>query len=166
MKDEPPIELVGGVVKEVGMPGGLPGKVCIRLGRFLDMDVEAHDCGHVMGNDTYVPTGTGPDTVRGADVCYASYQRIPKGEMPTGIIPVPELAAEVKSPSNTWVELFTKMLEYLKCGVLVVILVDPERRTVSLYRADGSQVILTEADDLTVADVLPGFTVAVRRLFE
>ncbi len=166
MKHEPPIELVKGVVKEAGMPGGMHGKVCGTLLRLIGNHVEAADLGHVLGNDTYIQTGAGPDSVRGADVCFASYGRIPRGSMPRGTIPPPELTAEVKSPSDTWVELLTKMLEYLHCGVLAVIIIDPDRRTVSIYQQDGSQEILFEADTLTIPDVLPGFSVPVRRLFE
>jgi Uma2 family endonuclease len=75
------------------------------------------------------------------------------------------MVAEVKSPSDTWSELFIKVGEYLGAGVRVVVVVDPERVTVSTYRPGGEQEILREADTLTLPDVLPGFSVPVARLF-
>jgi hypothetical protein len=38
--------------------------------------------------------------------------------------------------------------------------------TASVYRADELQRIFDNGDELTIPDVLPGFAVAVRRLFE
>lgn len=49
-------------------------------------------------------------------------------------------------------------------GVEVVVLVDPRKHTVSVYHGD-EQDIFTSDDTLTLPDVLPGFSVPVRRIF-
>jgi hypothetical protein len=36
----------------------------------------------VLSNDTGVVTERGPDTVRGADISFYSYARVPKGPLP------------------------------------------------------------------------------------
>src|SRR5271155_768262 len=82
------VELVKGQVKELPMASPKHGKICMRIGRFLDEDAEKHDLGHVMSNDSFVQTRSGPDTIRGADISYYSYERLPKGKIPEGVLPV------------------------------------------------------------------------------
>lgn len=98
------------LVKEPPMPNFLHGKLCLKIAARILNHVEEHDLGHVMSNDTWVRNGT--DTVRGADVLYISYERLPKGiPIPEGVSDLaPELVIEVKSPSNHWTDLFIKVV--------------------------------------------------------
>ncbi len=59
-----------------------------------------------------------------------------------------------------------KVVEYLQAGVSVVCVLDPERCTATIYQADQPERFLTANDELTMSDLLPGFSVVVRRLFE
>jgi Uma2 family endonuclease len=161
------MELVKGVVKEVPVPFPKHGKICGTIAYFLNDVAIKHDCAHVMTNDSFVKTRSNPDTVRGADVSYYSYQRLPKGEVPDGLLPVaPDLVVEVRSESNNWSEVFTKVGEYLGAGVRAVIVLDAISLTASVYRLEEFQQIFHNGDELVVPEVLPGFGVAVRRLFE
>ncbi len=157
-------ELIKGVVKEHPMPGLEHGKVCQNFAGYIWMHVREHDLGHVMSNDSWVRVGG--DTVQGGDTLYYSYERLPKDQpVPKKAHTVaPDLVGEVKSPSDRWMDLFTKLGEYLKAGVRVVVILDPAKRTVSVYR-DDEQTVLREGDTLTLPDVLPGFSVSVARLF-
>jgi len=159
-----PHELVDGVLREIPMAGLEHGKVCARMTIFLGIYLETHDIGHVMSNDSFVQTG--PASVRGADVLFYSYERLPKNQpVPKGTHAIaPDLVVEVKSPSDTWIEVFTKTVEYLQMGVSVVVLIDPVKRTVSVCRGDDQDVLRGE-DTLAIPDVLPGFSLAVARLF-
>ena len=58
------VELVNGVVQETPMPTLKHGKICATIGRLIGNAVEANDLGHVMRNDSWVRTGSNPDTVR------------------------------------------------------------------------------------------------------
>lgn len=119
-----------------------------------------------MAGNSRVRTREGPDTVRGADIAYWSYERVPKGEIPEGLIPVaPDLVIEVRSPSDRWTDIFGRMLEYLRAGVRVVCIIDPDTETLSIYRPDEIQQILTADDEITLPDILPGFRVVVGKLF-
>ncbi len=160
------VELVKGVVKELHMPFPKHGKICATIARSVGNHVEERDLGHVMTNDSFVKTRSGPDSVRGADVCYFSYERLPKGEVPEGLLPVtPDLVVEVRSPSDGWSEIFTKVGEYLGAAVRVVIVLDPASETASVYRPEELQQIFHNGDELVVPEILPGFSVPVRRLF-
>jgi Uma2 family endonuclease len=161
------VELVKGVVKELPMPFPKHGKICATIARLVGNYVEERDLGHVMTNDSFVKTRTNPDTVRGADVSYYSYERLPKGEVPDGLLPVaPDLVVEVRSPSDGWNEIFIKVGEYLGAAVRVVIVLDAVSQTASVYRQEELQQIFHNSDEVIVPEVLPGFAVAVRRLFE
>jgi Uma2 family endonuclease len=159
-------ELVEGVVKEYPVPFAKHGFACSRVDRVIGHHADTHDLGRVATNDTWVRTGSNPDTVRGADVCFFSYERLPKGEVPEGLLPVaPDLVVEVRSPSEYWTDVFTKVVEYLKAGVRVVVVLDPKTATASVYRPDELQQIFHNSDPLVLPDVLPGFSVPVERLF-
>ena len=162
-----PEELVRGRIVPLAQPDRRHGQICTHviclLGRFLDV----HDLGHVLSNDAGVITERDPDTVRGADVAFYSYNRLPKGPLPADCGPeVPELVVEVRSPSDRWPKIIAKVAEYLNAGVTVVVVLDDESRTAILYFADRPSLTLKPDDELTVPEILPGFAVAVRRFFE
>lgn len=99
-------------------------------------------------------------------MCFFSHERLPKGDVPDGVAPVAaDLVVEVRSPSDRWTDVFTKMLEYLKAGVRVVVILDPATTSASVYRPDELQQVFHNGDPLTLPDVLPGFSVPVNRLF-
>jgi Uma2 family endonuclease len=159
-------ELVRGVVVPMNQPGFRHGKVCSRIDRRVGNFVEEHDLGHTLSNDSGIITERDPDTVRGADVSFYSYGRVPKGTDPIGYpSAVPELVFEVVSPGNTWSEIHAKVREYLVAGVNVVTVLDPGPKTAHDYRPDGTGVELEGDSELLYAD-LPGFSLPVRMLFE
>ena len=161
------MELVDGIAQELPIASPKHGKICVRTSRYMDEYAEKHEAGHVMSNDSFVQTKTNPDTTRGADVSFYSYARLPKGKVPEGILPVaPDLIVEVRSPSERWNAVFAKVVEYLNAGVRVVIVLDEPTGTASVYRPDELQQIFQNGDELVVPDVLPGFSVPVKRLFE
>jgi Uma2 family endonuclease len=126
-----------------------------------------HDLGRVMTNDSFVKTRSDPDTVRGADVCFIGYDRLPRGPMPDGLLDVvSDLIVEVRSPSDKWAGIYAKVGEYLGIGVRAVVVLDAASTSASVYRAEELPHIYHNGDELTVPEVLPGFAVAVRRLFE
>lgn len=159
-------ELIKGVVKEYPVAWPKHGKICLTIGRLIGNHVETHDLGHVMSNDSWIRTGTNPDSVRGGDICFFSYTRLPKGPVPEGLLPVvPDLVVEVRSPSDRWHDIFIKVGEYLAAGVRAVLVLDPATTSASVYRSDEFQQIHYNGDSLTLPDVLPGFSVVVSRLF-
>lgn len=159
-------ELIKGVVKEYPAPWPKHGFICLTIGRLIGNHVEAHDLGRVAANDSWIQTSSNPDTVRGGDVCFFGYARLPKGSVPEGLLPVvPDLVVEVRSPTDRWNDIFIKVGEYLTAGVRVVVVLDPATTSASVYRADEFQQIFHNGDTLTLPDVLPDFSVVVSRLF-
>jgi Uma2 family endonuclease len=71
---------------------------------------------------------------------------------------------EVVSPNDHFTKLNRKLREYER-GVRLVWVVDPEDRSVTVYRSRADYAILGEADTLDGADVLSGFSCRVGDLF-
>lgn len=161
------VDLVDGKVEYQPMPHKRHGIVSYKVSSILGRFIEDRDLGRVAINDTHVRIRSNPDTLRGADVLFVSYSRLPKGPYEDGVVdPAPELVVEVRSPSNTWAQFLRKGLDYLEAGVVVVLLVDIDSATVTALRRDEIQQVFDNGDELTLPDVLPGFSVPVKRFFE
>lgn len=160
-------ELVRGEVMEVPPPGQEHGVVGGNVTGILFIYGRQSGHGYVATGDSAVQTQRGPDTVRGADVCFYSYARLPRDRVTRGIPPVPpDLVVEVYSPSNRPGEMRSKVNEYLAAGVLMVWVIDPATRTLAIYRPDALHpTVLGEADELVDLPELPGFHCRVADFF-
>ncbi len=160
-------ELVRGRIVEMNRPFTSNGYLLIRVSALLWNFVEQRGLGRVVGGDAGVITQRHPDTVRGPDVAFYSYERIPRGPRPVGYWPdSPELVIEIRSNDDRWKEIHQKVGEYLSADVLTVSVIDPEPQRVHLFYADRESVVLNAGDQLTFPDILPGFEIAVGELFE
>ena len=131
--------------------------------RFL----EDYPLGHVLGNDSGVVTERDPDTVRGADVAYYGYQRVPKGPLKDGLLAVaPELVFEVLFPDDRWREVHVKVAEYLHAGVLAVCVVDDSTHSVHVYHGSRPSQVLGISDEFTLPEVLPELRLPIARFFD
>lgn len=107
------------------------------------------------------------DTVRGPDVAFYSWSRIPDGRLPEEPVPslVPDLAIEVLSSSNTRAEMARKRREYFHAGVRLVWMVHPRSRTVAVYTSSEHVVLAQQGDIIDGGEVLPGWKVDTGQLF-
>ena len=159
-------ELVRGRIVEMNRPFTSHGFYVYRVAMLLGQFIDQHELGRIVAGDAGVVTGRDPDTVRGPDVAFYSYQRIPQGPLPQGYWPAsPELVVEIRSESDRWKDILQKVAEYLSANVLIVAVIDPERQQVHLY-SDNETTVLDATDLLTFQDVLPGFEIVVGRLFD
>ena len=159
-------ELRRGIVVSMNPPGFRHGEVCGNVYHYVDNFVRAHKLGRTLTNDSGIITERNPDTVRGADISFYSYQRVAKGQSPL-VYPgaSPEIVFEVVSPSNTRKAIAEKSAEYLNSGVNAVCVVDPQFKTVNIHYPDQPDEKLQGDDLLTLKD-LPGFSLPISRFFE
>jgi Uma2 family endonuclease len=148
------------------MPRFKHGVVSHRVHRAISDFVDTNKLGWVAINDTFVTVSQEEGTVRGADVLFVSYSRLPAGPVPEDLPVAPDLVVEVRSPTDRIGDIQIKIGEYLNAGVRVVVLVDPNTESVAVFRADELPQRFSNGDELTLPDVLPGFAVPVRRFFE
>jgi Uma2 family endonuclease len=164
--DESRSELVRGRVVPMTPPGFRHGSVCSRLVRLIGRFLDDHDLGHLVSNDAGVITQRDPDTVRGPDLAFFSYDRLPREQEPVGYPAVaPDLVFEVLSPTDRMSDVLDKVAEYLQSHVRVVCLVDPASRHVEVFRGEQSLQHFAITDRLLIPDVLPGFELPVKSLF-
>ena len=70
----------------------------------------------------------------------------------------PDFVVELKSPSDRLRTLQAKMLEYMENGAQLGWLIEPETRSVTIYRPNQSPETLTNIDSLTATEPLTNFT--------
>jgi Uma2 family endonuclease len=104
-----------------------------------------------------------PDQVRVPDICFISWDRFPGRKLPDE--PIPALAIEVLSASNTEGEMQRKLQDYFTAGVRLVWYIDPHARRAKSYTSENECVELIESQSLSGGDVLPGFELSMKELF-
>ena len=158
-------ELVRGEIVEVPPPNYAHGLVCGNAYFILSGFGRRTGHGHAASNDSAV--GISDVTVRGADVCYFSEARWPRAQVGQGLPPVPpDLVVEVYSPSDRPAKMLAKVSDYLAVGVLMVWVLNPGRRTLTIYRQDDPESpTLAEAAYLEDLPELPGFRCQVAEFF-
>ena len=160
-------ELQAGMLVAEPLPGYRHGRVMFLVAKILDMHVSRHDLGEVLVGDAGFVLARAPDTVRGPDVAFVAKRRVASQRDKTKAFEgAPDLAVEVRSPTNTPAEMHAKVGDYLAAGARCVWIVDPERRIVTVYASLLSPRVLAEGDALEAGDVLPGFSVRVGEFFE
>lgn len=107
------------------------------------------------------------DTVRGPDVSFVSWDRMPDGQIPTDPIPalVPNFVIEVLSTGNTYAEMSRKRREYFQAGVQLLWMVDHRTRTVTVFRSSLDATVFSDDKTIDGGEVLPGWQVSIADLF-
>jgi Uma2 family endonuclease len=160
-------ELVRGEVIE--LPPAMPehGFVCINIGALLWNYGRQTGVGYPISNDSAVVTERGPDTVRGADICFYREDRWPRSQVGSKLPPVqPDLVVEVISPGNRRAKMLNKVAEYLDSGVPLVWVVYPKKKAVAIYRSvDEPPEVLKHDAVIENLPELPGFRCSVADFF-
>ena len=107
-----------------------------------------------------------PDSVCIPDIAFVPAERAWRIDPDRPIEGAPALAIEVVSPTDLAGDLARKVDQYLAAGAQVVWVLYPNVKEVHTRRPGGSSTTLAGADVLDAPDLIPGFSVAVRDLFE
>jgi Uma2 family endonuclease len=158
-------ELERGKVVEVSRPGEVHGVVCANATWILGGYVRHRRKGYLCGNDTGIIWEGDPDTVKGPDLFFYD-KNVSFGELnPKWTEEIPTLVIEVLSPSDRLTKVARRISQFLKWGVPLVWLVDPEEQTVTIYRPDRPLEVLESIQELTGGDILPDFRCPVAEFF-
>ncbi len=144
-------------------------RAMICIGKFLDnwLDEQPQPRGQVLGGEVGVRLAPDPDTTAGVDVVYVGPDVTVRQTDETSLVDgVPTLAVEILSPNDTVEEIDEKITTYLAANVPLVWIVNPYQRTVTVYSPGTQPVLFNVLQELTGEPHLPGFRVAVARLFE
>jgi len=107
-----------------------------------------------------------PNKFRKPDVTVVRKERAAGFDPKLGMMPIPpDLAVEVLSPGDLAYDVAAKVQEYFENGFTLIWVVQPNTRTVTIYRRDGSIALLHESDEITGESALPTFRCRVAEFF-
>lgn len=158
-------ELIKGTLIVREPAGFRHGQIAAELSALLRNHVQAGDLGFVLAAETGFKLASEPDTVRAADVAFVRKDRLPEPPVTGYAALAPDLVVEVLSPDDRPGEVLAKVADWLDAGTRLIWVIDPKRRHVLTYRANGDETITDERGSLDGEDVLPGFACPVRSLF-
>jgi Uma2 family endonuclease len=163
-EEEPALEYIDGMVIQKVSPQGqhstLQGVLIDRFNRFAGPRRLAYAFGELratFGGRSPVP-----------DVSLYRWERIPRnsaGEVENRFVEPPDLAVEIVSPDQSVTALFRRCLWYVENDVRIALLVDPDDRSVIVFRGSDRPTACRGDDRLDLDEVLPGFQLTVRELF-
>lgn len=160
-------ELVRGELRTMTPAGGEHGVVVGNLTSLVGPFVRTHGYGKIFGAETGFLLAVDPDTLRAPDFAFIRRERIPASGIPSSYVDtVPDLVAEVISPSDRYAEVEEKVLEWLAAGVEIVWVLNPRTRTVTVHSRSEGVKLLSAGDELIGGSVLPGFSCRVAELFD
>ena len=156
-------ELVKGELLTMSPPKREHARVSANLIMILGIYVKANNLGEVWA-DSGFKLESNPDTVIAPDLSFTAKRGLTN--LSTGYTPgPPDLAVEVRSPGDRRGKVGRKATMWLDFGIRSLWLVNPAKRTVEVFHADGQRWLFHEHDEL-VDDTVPGFRVRVSKIFE
>jgi Uma2 family endonuclease len=139
--------------------------VCLNVGGVLRNYSFQRRRGYACSNDTGMILERDPDTVRGPDLQYYDEVRRFDELQVRYSDRLPKLAVEVLSPGDRWAKVTRRIAAFLARGIARVWLVDPEGRSVTVYRTNQLPQVFEGDDELTDEELLPGFRCRVAEFF-
>lgn len=154
-------ELVDGEAKEV--PAGFEHDV---IGMHVGVALApfAKGRGYLAGSQAGFRMASG--NVRSPDVSFTCKERVPGGRPTRGFFEgAPDLAIEILSPSEDFLDLPLKVNEYFASGASEVWLLEPEARRVTVYSAPTDATAYGPDEEIDGGELLPGLRVRAADLF-
>lgn len=159
-------ELVNGEVVDMGNSGMEHGYLACVLTVKLGGFIQANKLGAICDSSTAFTLKNG--NKRSPDIAFISRERLKGLSRPLrGFFEgAPDLVVEILSPGNTVEEMHQKIVEYFENETRLLWKVDPNERSILVYRSPEPDCLLRMNDSLDGEDVVPGFSMAVAELFQ
>jgi Uma2 family endonuclease len=162
-----PYELIRGRLRQVkeAWPSRAHGSCQAEIAYLLGVYLHANPIASVSV-DSGITLSRNPDTVRVPDISVVRNERFPRDYAGGPIFDVaPDLAIEIRSPSERPSRLNPKIHDYLAAGTTMVWVIDQPTRSVTIHTADAPPRIIEGNASLTGDPVLPGFSCTLDELF-
>jgi Uma2 family endonuclease len=163
---EPPAEFVCGRIVQKPMPTWDHSSLAARIAAFFTLYFMRNREGFV--NTELRHAERSEDRAYLPDVSVTRREHAPKSrqERQRGPIEhVPDIAIEVVSPDDRPGRLAERVAFYLRAGVPLVWVVEPDERTISVFEPGRPARILGVEDTIDAAPVLSSFSMALDELF-
>jgi Uma2 family endonuclease len=158
-------ELVDGVLVEKTM-ATYESLLAFVLGHLLQIYLDKNPLGVLIGGDG--PLRILPTKIRLPDVSFVAWERFPGGQLPHQRVytVAPDLAVEIISEGNTEAEMQLKLADYFESGTRLVWYIDPHTHSARIFTARDQVRTIDENGLLDGSDVLPGFQLRLKDLFD
>lgn len=158
-------ELVRGELRPMAPPAGPEhGANTMSLSAHIALFVENNALGRCFAAETGFILARNPDTVLAPDFAFVAADRLVWPPPPGFLAVVPDLVLETRSPNDRPGEVAQKVADWLAAGVKVVWELNVKARVLTVHQAGKEPVALTAMDTLDGGDVLPGFSLGLKRL--
>lgn len=164
-EDDYRYELVRGRLIRMSPAAPRHGNVTVIIAALLWQHVRANGLGQVW-TEVGFRLASHPDTVRAPDVAFVRTDRLPAKDARGFYRGAPDLTVEVLSPDDTSADIRKMIADYLDAGTPVVVVIDPGSRRAAIHRPGTPVRMLTASDTLDLDDVVAGFRLALRDVFE
>ena len=156
------LELVDGKIIIMGPSDIVSSEIGLEFGRLLLNWVKPRKLGRVFESSGgfILPNSN----VTAPDVSFVTADRLKQSKRYFAEL-VPDLVVEIKSQSDRLKPLREKIQSFIKSGAKVGILIDPDKRTVTIYTPTAEPVVLRDGDMISIPELLPGWEVAVTELW-
>lgn len=156
------LELENGRISIVGPSDIVSSEISSRLIAFLFAWINPRRLGRVFDSAGGFIL---PDSnLTAPDVSFVSAARLRQSPRYFGEL-VPDLVVEIKSQSDRIRTLKNKILNLIKLGAIIGILIDPDEETVTVYRSQGEPIVFHNGDILTLPELFLGWELAVSELW-
>ena len=158
-------ELVRGELRKMPFADRLHGICAMSIGTSLGLHVEANGLGRTYAAGTGFELAS--DHVRAPDASFVRAEREDAAPDTDGFFPgPPDLAIEVISFDDLYMDVVEKVEDWLAAGALAVVVAKPHSRKVEIYRSPKDMAALNEDDVLEIQDVVPGWRMSVSEIFK
>ena len=159
-------ELVCGEVRTMAPAGYQHGRIDQNIAASLDRLVRDEGAGVVLAAETGFKPSANPDTVRAADVAFATRERAEAaGEVADYWPGAPNLAVEGVSPNDRFAEVEEKIAAWLAASTRMVLIANPRGKTVTVRHSEKEALILSEEETIEGGEVVSGWTLPVADVF-
>ncbi|MBD2105862.1 Uma2 family endonuclease [Nodosilinea sp. FACHB-13] len=136
-------------------------KLNLRVGAWAEQD----GTGFVFDSSTGFSLPNGAD--RSPDVAWVAKSRIEAlAPDPAKFLSLaPDFVIELRSATDKLATLQHKMAEYRDCGVRLGWLIDPKEKRVEIYRLGRPPEYLSQPEQLSGEEVLPGFVLVMAEIW-
>lgn len=144
-----------------GRSSATAAEVVSDLGTF----VREHDLGWFFGADQGFLLRRNPDRLLAPDAAYVSKERLAEIPLEGFIELAPDFVLEVRSPTQSWEATIAKCGIWQSHEVACTWAIDPQTRTVAVFRSGRDPQVLRGEGVADAAPALEGFTLDVAALF-
>lgn len=144
------------------MANSAHGIIQINIGSALKLYLRQNPIGYVMTETNFRLWPNRPMESRIPDVAFVKKERMPEDLQRFPAI-APDLAIEIISPGDDFLEVMNKVDSYLSQGTKIVWLIISNTREVLVCTAASKRSVW---DVLTAPELLPGFELPVSEIFE